>query len=184
MRFVACVLLASLLWLGLVGTKQSPKHEISNFTDLASGDSILIDMVSDGCFNHDHYQFTFGRLPVPTVSILEFEDRWDGNKRVGKETIYRGSLALTEKDLKGLDNLLSFYRGPIGDGCTTVDKVTLKQLREGHVVTSESVEDASCGLDAIRILHPKNYNYVSLRDLLSRLPRENSSEQPTPTNPP
>ena len=158
----------ALAGLALFGTAPAGGR-IPSFSALPAGDTLQIDFKSDGCFHQDHFSFTYGRSPQPTMNVVEFRTTWVNDKPAGEDSKYLGSLALTPSDLKQLDRLMDYYRKPHGDGCTTVETITIKHVHGGRVVAEETFKDASCDASSLRYFHPEIPAYLSLHQLPQRL---------------
>ena len=55
-----------------------------------------------------------------------------------------GSLTLTTSDIAGLDSLMDFYRSKHDSSCTTVDRLSLTEQRDGRLIATEQITDGSC----------------------------------------
>lgn len=142
--------------------------KIPSFTALPAGDTLQIDFKSDGCFHHNHFSFTYGRSPQPTMTVTRFQTEWIDDKPT-EESKYLGVLALTPNDIKQLDRLMAYYREPHGDGCTSVERVTIQHVHRGRVVAEETFKDESCDAWSIHTLHPEIPAYLSFHQLPQRL---------------
>ena len=166
MRWIASALLVASAWLGVIGAKvESP---VQTFSKLPAGDILEIDFKSSGCFSHSHYELAFGRTPSPSVSVIEFTDRWINDQEVVTEPKFRGISKLSGEDLAQLDRLLSFYRGPKTSGCTTVDTIVVGQVRNGRTIASESFEDGSCRTLEDGFIDGKK-RFLTFNDIVGRL---------------
>jgi hypothetical protein len=78
--------------------------------------------------------------------VAAVRQEWSNTKRqlsdVGRAEL--GQVTLTDSDLKGLDEVLRFYRSSPRGGCTTEDTITISQVRDGKTVATERFTDDSC----------------------------------------
>jgi len=92
------------------------------------------------------HEFTFHRGATSTVAVVSVRQERTGAKKqspdVKREAL--GHLPLTDSDLKGLDELLRFYRSSPRGGCTTTDTITISQVRDGKTIATEQFTDGSC----------------------------------------
>jgi hypothetical protein len=112
----------------------SPPERIDGFAKLTLGDTLQVRFTSGGCFHFYTYDLTFTRT----------------NASVAVERRDFGKLELTDVDLAGLDTLLTFYRTNTFGGCTTEDEITISQIRDGKVIATEQLKDASCRASKVK----------------------------------
>ena len=108
-----------------------------SFRHLPPGASLEVGFRSSGCFHQTDFAFHFERAADQSVHVTVHD--LQNSKKLG-------SLALSESDLVGLDNLMKAYRHlPLG-GCTTEDTLTLVQKKDGKAVASETITDSTCDI--------------------------------------
>jgi hypothetical protein len=111
---------------------------------LKEGESLEIRYSSHGCF---HSMTELIEISGGTVKFSELKMKWDdeAKKEIEVERKADGVLKLEKGDDAKLDKLLEFYASGPGGGCTTVDTIMIRHLRNGKCVRSELYEDGSCG---------------------------------------
>lgn len=126
--------------------------KVATFSSLPRTDTIEIRFNSSGCFHDYTYDYTFQIGTTSSVSIASVKQTWSlKNKRIEESRSALGIVPLTATDLKGLDELLQFYRSEPAGGCTTVDRVTVSQLRNGKpIATEQFIDRTCCALDTNR----------------------------------
>jgi len=112
----------------------SPPERIDGFANLTLGDTLQVRFTSGGCFHFYTYELTFTRT----------------NSSVAVERRDFGKIELTDVDIAGLDTLLTFYRTNTLGGCTTEDEITVLQIRDGKVIATEQLKDASCRASKVK----------------------------------
>jgi len=108
-----------------------------SFQKIPAGDTIEVTFMSVGCFHRVSYKMTFAPGENAVVSIKDLYSPKPG-KHLGK-------IAVSGRDLAGLDRLMKYYRTPHLGGCTTVDQIKLVQKHDGKVVAEEEYTDSTCG---------------------------------------
>ena len=112
---------------------------------LRPGESIAVDFVSTGCFSSTHYNFEIGAGKKPLVSAQTF--------KLGKpEPVELGKLTLSPADVAGLNRLFQMYRTLPQGGCTTVDTITLTQMRGDKEIAKERFVDRTCSYERKDVL--------------------------------
>jgi hypothetical protein len=131
------------------GQQSLPATKVPAFSELKEGDEMIVDLVSTGCWHNTHEIFAFRRAKDSSVSVTVtyIEHIQHGKEPDTLNPIKLGEVKLSEKEFKGLDGLLGFYRSPRSSGCTDKDKITFVFRREGTVVARESFIDASCSYE-------------------------------------
>jgi hypothetical protein len=127
----------------------SAADRIDGFAKLASADTLQVRFTSGGCFHFYTYILTFTRT----------------NTLVAVERPDRGKLELADMDLAGLDTLLTFYRTNTAGGCTTQDKITISQVRDGTVIATEQLKDDSCRAYGVK-------GVLTIKSLARRFPEK------------
>lgn len=119
---------------------------ISTFSSLPEGDELRMIFTSEGCFHNESYELKFRRSPGLTAEVTQLGRKWSDelNDYITTERIGLGELALSETDEAGLNRLLAFYRTGAPGGCTTVDRISVKQYHNGRISAWEQFLDASC----------------------------------------
>lgn len=102
---------------------------VASFLDLPKGDLLVIHYRSSGCFHTTQATLEYRSGPKPVVRV----------KGEGRKVIRP-----TREEIRRLDSLLNFYRGPRSSNCTTVDTVTFSQIHDGKTVATETFTDGSC----------------------------------------
>jgi hypothetical protein len=140
--------------------------KVASFSELSKGDELHMTFTTSGCFHYASYELTFRRSAEITVSIVQFERKWSPKLKAYTSTnrITLGELSLTRGDVEGLDRLLHYYRSSPGDGCTTVDKVSISQRHDEKVVASEQFVDGSC--------FPARMDMTKITELIVRLEKK------------
>ena len=125
-----------LLFAGLLSSlvHSSAAVRIDGFAKLAPGDTLNVRFTSGGCFHLYTYVLTFTRT--------------NGSATV--ERLKQGKLELTDSDLARLDTLVTFYRTNTLGNCTTHDKITISQTRNGKVIATEDFKDDSCRVQQVK----------------------------------
>jgi hypothetical protein len=138
--------LGCLVIVALLANPTTTRAEVPplKFSDSDGPDRVEIEFQSRGCFHRDSASITIFRNPA-------YAHVDTGDKRT--------SLALSREDLASLDNLFDFYRSGPGNGCTTIETISITWYRGNAEITSEEFVDGSC-----------RTNYQ--RSLIERLPPE------------
>ena len=103
-----------------------------SLAQLAPGERIHVAYHSRGCFHDRMYDIDFERGASVTA-------------RASGRTI-----ALSPREIAGLDRLFEFYRSRPRGGCTTQDKITISQFRAGSEISSERYVDGSCATSEMK----------------------------------
>ncbi len=109
---------------------------VSLFSELPSGDKLVVNFSSAGCYHAIDLKFTY--LPIG-----------DGQFEIGVvrpgfvDELER--VALKPEESKKMDALLAYYRSNPQGKCTTVDLIRIRQFRGDVLVGEESFRDGSCG---------------------------------------
>jgi hypothetical protein len=141
----------------------APSDQSIIFSRLEEHDTVQVEFESQGCFNHSIWSLRFERKDGLLVSIHPFSKK----KRQPSSVI-----KLTEDEVKGLDQLLKFYRSNHANGCTTVDSITLTLYRGIKPMRQEKYTDASCSL----LDHPDpsgGKRPITFQDLIARTTSNN-----------
>ena len=111
---------------------------------LKEGETLEIRYSSHGCF---HSMTELIEISGGTVKFSELKMKWDdeAKKAIEVERKADGVLKLEKGDDAKLDKLFEFYASGSKGGCTTVDTIMIRLLRNGKCVRSELYEDGSCG---------------------------------------
>lgn len=111
---------------------------------LGKGEKAEILFTSQGCF---HGYTNLVEIADGMVSFSDIEMRWDAEKKQSVEVSRKaaGVSKLEKTDALKLDQLLKYYESGPPSGCTTVDTIVVRILREGKEVRSETYKDGSCG---------------------------------------
>jgi hypothetical protein len=115
-------------------SRYSGAAEVIDFSKLPQGDTIRVEYRSAGCFHFCTNTLEFVRSRSTRVTLLT-------NSSPAQNS---ATLPLTPEEVRGLDQLLEFYRQPRPGGCTTVDTIVFTRLRGNSVVATETFTDASC----------------------------------------
>jgi len=118
-----------------------------------------------GCFHHREYELIFKRATALDVTIVRVDlTRSEAQRTFITNRTVLGDLELKNDEVKGLDRLLAFYRSHPPFGCTTVDRITFSQRREGKVIATEKFTDGSCSF-----IDRKDITWIG--NLVDRLPK-------------
>jgi hypothetical protein len=123
-----------------------PSVELFSFSRLGEGHTIVVVFATIGhsYFGRNELQF-HGGTPL-RVTMTSIDEEWDKatGEIIKQDRVPLGTLALSPKDARGLDSLMSFYRA-IPDGvCTTVDTISIRHMFKGEAVASFGVSDETC----------------------------------------
>lgn len=142
-------------------------EKVATFSSLPATDTLEVRFTSSGCFHFYTFDFLFHRGAASSVTVVSVTQQWSVKKKkyIDKSREKLGNVQLTDADLKGLDELLNFYRSQPGGGCTTVDHITVSQLRDGKAVATEQFVDGSCAT------HRTN-SFTTLPEIAQRLERK------------
>ncbi len=115
------------------------------FENLPAKDRIRISYTSTGCFHYITYEFDFQRSDTLTAAIVRLDEkRIEGSKKRIVKRVPQGTVKISEKQAKGLDRLIEFYRQKQEGGCTTVDNITITHRSPKGIVSKESFVDRTC----------------------------------------
>ncbi len=145
------LLTAVCILVGLVACQQPtektgmPKGGVS-FFEAQPGDVFEINFQSHGCFHHEVQKIVITRAKKWMVEIVDCSDHYnEATKKVVTHSRRKmASLELKEADAARLDRLLEFYRLPHSGGCTTEDRITIRQRRGANILAKETFVDGSC----------------------------------------
>jgi len=137
LRVVALAL--ALVWMNVAA---SAAEKLTPFAKLPATDELQVRFASSGCFHSTTHEFTFRRGATSTVAVASVKAEWSDAKHKDREEL--GQVALSDSDLKGLDELLRFYRSNPRGGCTTIDRITISRVRNGKTLATEEFTDGSC----------------------------------------
>jgi hypothetical protein len=123
--------------------------QVAAFSSLPTGDELEMTFSTDGCFHSALYELRFSRSPGANVSIVQVQFEWSEKLKsvVSTKRVTLGDLTLSEADVRGLDNLLQFYRSARHNGCTTVEKLSIAQRHDGKITAREQFIDGSCSYE-------------------------------------
>jgi hypothetical protein len=93
---------------------------------------------SRGCFGGETFELLFKNGTSFSATLWYFRGPSEATKVLAR------SVSLSEGDLRGLDELLLFYRSNPGGWCTVVDEIKITHLRENEVSATERFTDRSC----------------------------------------
>lgn len=116
------------------------------FSELEAHESVRIEVVSDGCFHHSQTIYKFDRASVVISEVISGEQKELGN------------IKLSPIDIAKLDKLMKFYDGERGQGCTTTNSITIEEMSNGEVISTQILVDSSCSLD-----HTKDLTFHALK---------------------
>ena len=145
----------SIVFLACTSTKNLEAEKALNYVKM------IVNYSSNGCFHHTNYQFSFVKNKV---LVSEQIARWKqdaDNKNTFNEL---GSLKLSDLDMKGLDNLLAFYKTNKETGCTTHNQIEYKYFKAGKLIKSTEYLDASCTNDTSLFTFPELANRLKLKN--------------------
>ena len=128
--------------------------KVATFSSLPEGDELEMNFATTGCFHFAEYDLKFRRTPKPTVSVVQIGYTWSDElkKMTATNRTTLGELTLSKADLKGLDNLLEFYRSPRRGGCTTHERFSISQRHDGTLTATEHFVDLSCSYERKNLL--------------------------------
>ncbi|WP_285575203.1 hypothetical protein [Geothrix limicola] len=151
---------------------------IGKFTEMSSGNTVLVKYSEQGCFGYTshHLLFRFGLNPEVLISerapiLSQKEKKWIDRKG----PINNIPIKLLPADLIGLDKLIELYRpAPAEPGLsvahfsTTTETIDLIQMKNGVVVARERF------IDSTGIAHRDSAltELVTFSDLIQRLAKK------------
>lgn len=135
------------------------------FASLPLTDVIRVRLVTNGCCDVIIHEFTIRSGGSATVAASLILQEWSAAtgkfSEVGREDL--DAIALTGRDLDALDALLDFYRSQPGRGnCPTTEEITVDQLRDGRLISSQRFVDPSCRSSS-------EPNVLTFKEILDRL---------------
>lgn len=137
--------------------------KVITLSNMAEGDELFVKLVESGCFHHSAYEFTFRRGKSFTVEIAQIEEerpRPDKEyERISSQRI--GDLALTDAEIKKLDQMLTYYRSDPRGASTNSREIWLTPRRAGEVSATEYLRDSSS-------TEENRTSRASLMDLIGR----------------
>lgn len=149
-----------LLLLGIVFTACTSTKTLESKKAL-DYDKLLVNYSSNGCFHHINYQFSFVKNKVlASEKIAQWKKDWNSEDAFNE----LGSLTLSDLDMKGLDNLLDFYKTNKKTGCTTKNHIEYKYFKAGKLIKSTEYLDASCTNDTSLFTFPELANRLKLKN--------------------
>jgi hypothetical protein len=171
MRILILAALAS-LFAGCASAPPPPPPPPEHlFSELQPGDRIHVHFRSVGCYHNVAYTFDFERGARATVRIKSLGRAWSPVTPDFETQIPHllGTLTLSARDLRGLDNLVQFYRTHPDGFCSTAEDITIKypqyfEDRPEPVIVTERYTDLSC--DNFRL--PGLTTFPSLAQRLER----------------
>ena len=113
------------------------------------GDVLKIDYRSSGCFHDVHNELVITRTDkAVTLAGADLSRYWDEKAQKAIEGKRRNLLttSLDDKQLARLDRSFEFVRAAPRGGCTTIDVVSVSQVRSGKIIAYEVLRDATCHL--------------------------------------
>ncbi len=106
---------------------------------------IEVEYRSRGCFHNFVNIFMIRGNYITMYDVTLEVSMLDGDPVIRDRTKV-GSLELEESEIEGLDSLFAYYDGDLRGGCTTVENVTFRLIRNGVEVNRKVVTDYSCSL--------------------------------------
>ena len=135
----------------LAPAKESLRNVPLSFATLATTDTMVLDVVQQGCIGERHYQLRYMPVPSPRVTVLTYEAKQVKIPVINVEIHYNeerfvGTVTLTPAQVTRLDNRLCYYRGKRRYGWT-YDAATATVFRNGIRVHAENYANESCDMD-------------------------------------
>jgi hypothetical protein len=162
---------------------QRPNHtgqSAISFRQTRPNQQVIVSFATQGCFHKARYRLQFRGFPTPKVDVY-WEDGWTTTRKKGERI---GSVRLSNAQLDRLDNLLRFYRGARGNGCTTVEHARFDLIEKGHVVHSEAFTDSSGMLDLLPVVYKElklqDPEALSLSELVTLSKAKDKRGEPKP----
>jgi hypothetical protein len=121
-------------------------NPVDTFSKLKRGDTLVVRFHTTGCFHDETHEFTFRRAAELTVAVVQLP-RDAARAGLGTTQTNRvdvGTLTLSKSDVAGLDRLMEYYRSKHDGFCTTVDRISFTQQRDGKTIATEEITDGSC----------------------------------------
>lgn len=120
--------------------------KVANFSSLPAGE---MTFSTGGCFHFARYELKFRRSPDANLNVVQVLYEWSEKSKsiVATNRVNLGDLKLSKADVRGLDNLLQFYRSSPHGRCTTVETLSIAQRHEGKVTAKEKFTDPSCSYE-------------------------------------
>jgi hypothetical protein len=152
---------------------------VDTFSKLPATDTLHVLYSSQGCFGGSAYELTFRRGSTTTATVasgirdssaenklfwsklLDIPNPFSPKKRQKQPDRNLGQVTLTNSDLKGLDELLRFYRSSRSDGCTSTDEIEISPIRDSKTIAIEKFTDESCG--PYKIKNVKTFSEIARR---------------------
>jgi hypothetical protein len=113
------------------------------------GDVLKIDYRSYGCFHDTRHELVITKTDMGAILAgADLSTFWDEE---GRKAIYgkRRDLLTTildDEQLARLDRSFEYVRTFHGGGCTTMDVVSVSQVRSENIIAYEVFRDATCDL--------------------------------------
>ncbi|MEM7358926.1 MAG: hypothetical protein AAF431_07510 [Pseudomonadota bacterium] len=120
------------------------------FSELEAHESIRVEVRSIGCFHHSQTVYEFDETSVVISEVISDEQR------------ELGRIKLSPIDIANLDKLMEFYSGERPQGCTTTNSLTIQEISNGKVTSTQTIVDSSCSLD-----HTKDLTFHVLKRRLN-----------------
>ncbi|MCB1062043.1 MAG: hypothetical protein KDN20_03855 [Verrucomicrobiae bacterium] len=134
------------------------------FSQMEENDGVEISYHSEGCFHHftEYYEV---KKSDGKFRFSQFELNFKVMDPITREPQKRllGQVLLSEADIKGLDKLLEYYRGPKNGGSTTSTTLLIEFIENGKKVQVEKIVDNSGGVDAESEGEILNFAEITLR---------------------
>jgi hypothetical protein len=148
---MACLAALGALLVSCAAPPPPPPPPEHLFSELRPGDRIHVHFRSDGCLHNVAYSFDFERGARTTVRIASLGRAWSPITPNFDDQVphFLGTLTLSQRDIRGLDNLVNFYRGHPDGYCSTAEHIAFEYpqyVEEGHDprVVTERYTDLSC----------------------------------------
>jgi hypothetical protein len=134
----------------LIGAE--PLAHVDAFSKLKAEDSMIVSFRTSGCFHDATYEFTFHRAEELSVDVVQLPTEIRGAWGITNytERVALGTLTLSKSDIAGLDKSMEFYRSKHRSFCTTIDRISFTQRREGKTVAVEQITDDSCAINKVK----------------------------------
>lgn len=122
---------------------------------MQTNDVLHIRFESIGCFNHSLFNLVIKKngkgAKLTGIDNSPFYNK-NTKKTIKDRNLRLNTIFVSNHDLKRLDKLLEFYRNIEGDGCTSVDSITVIHKRFNKQIDEEKFEDGTCSLEDKKLL--------------------------------
>lgn len=123
-------------------TSASAQGLVLSVAELAPTERIIVDYVRDGCRDHQNWRFELIGGTERRLTVIDAGGSYDSGEAPSNGPSAIGTIYLSSRDCRGIDDLLRIYRHPDGSsGSTTTIRIRVSYFRDQEKIGVERFVD-------------------------------------------